>query len=376
MSRSFSSFKLASLALILVSFLSLSSCSEDPITPPAEPEPYSQFLPNMSYGGQTVRLLLTDSLTRLLKATDDPGAVPVTAAQLNALFDNTNALWSEISTNKKLSDKVSGLLDPNIVSQIRAWFDTVETRSSLFAGSAAAVTTDDGIYIPEAIEKTLMGAMMYAEAVGYLVNKVPVADNTTIKPGEGTTMEHNWDEAFGYFGAAHDYHRQSYTQRRTAAGVDMNGDGKIDPSTERTFFNARYAATADTMYATFTSQNLELGNKIMKAFIDGRKAIAEKDEAKRDAARSTILANWEKIAAGNATRYAGVIKPRLVSGDNINVQWIELKGFVDMTQYYNQNLLGAANYATIKGLIGEKPADITAEKLDQIITIIKNAYSF
>ena len=103
--------------------------------------------PDMNYGGQTVRLLLVDSLVRLLKTTGGTaGAAPVTAAQLNALFDNSNELWKEIATDKKISDKVSGLLDPNFVAQIRAWFDTVEVRSAIHAGSADAVTTADGIY--------------------------------------------------------------------------------------------------------------------------------------------------------------------------------------------------------------------------------------
>ena len=368
------SLKLASLSLVAASSLFLNSCEEVIVDPPRTVSTYSDFLPDMNYGGQTVRLLLTDSLVRLLKATGNTaGAAPVTAAQLNALFDNSDALWSDIATDKKISDKVSGLLDPNFVAQIRAWFDTVQTRSAMFAGSADAVTTADGIYIPEAIEKGLMGAMMYAEAVNYLVNKVPVADNVTVKPGQGTAMEHNWDEAFGYFGASHNYHQLSIADRR--ANVDANNDGKIDPSTERTYFHGRYGATADTSFATFTSQRLDLGNAVMKAFIEGRQAIADNDEEKRDDSRLAILSNWDKIMAGNAVRYAGVIKTRLTAGDNINVQWAELKGFVDMTQYWNGNALGA-RYNEVKTLVGNKPSDVTPEELDQIVTIIKQQYGF
>lgn len=369
-----SSLKLASLSLVAASALFLSSCEEVIVEPPRTVSSYSDFLPDMNYGGQTVRLLLTDSLVRLLKTTGNTaGASPVTAAQLNALFDNSDALWSEIATDKKISDKVSGLLDPNFVNQIRAWFDTVQVRSAMYAGSREAVTTEDGIYIPEAIEKGLMGAMMYAEAVNYLVNKVPVADNVTVKPGQGTAMEHNWDEAFGYFGASHNYHQLSIADRR--ANVDANNDGKIDPSTERSYFHARYAATADTSYSTFTSQRLDLGNAILKAFIEGRQAIADKDEEKRDAARLAILSNWDKIMAGNAVRYAGVIKSALAAGNSINVQWAELKGFVDMTQYWNGNAL-STRFNEAKTLVGDKPSDVTVEKLDQLVSLIKQQYGF
>jgi hypothetical protein len=378
MSRPSTSMKLAALSFLAAGSMFLSSCADDAVTPPPPPpevKSYGEFLPDMNYGGQTVRLLLADSLTRLLKATKDAGARPVTAAELNALLDNTNALWSDIATNKKISDKVSGFLDPNLVNQYRAWFDTVEVRSATMAGSMAAVTTEDGLYIPEMIEKTLMGAMMYAQAIDYLVNKVPVADNVTKTPGQGTAMEHNWDEAFGYFGASHAYTSQYFVQRRKPEGIDVNGNGTIDPSSERTFFHARYAATADTLFTTFTSQGLNLGNSIVKAFIDGRTAIAKNDDTKRDAARQTILSNWDKVIAGNAVRYAGLIKTRITQSEDFSVQWAELKGFVDMTQYWSGNALGA-RYNEVKNLVGSKPADITAAKLDQIVSIVKTQYGF
>ena len=45
-------------------------------------------------------------------------------------------------------------------------------------------------------------------------------------------MEHKWDEAYGYFGAARDYLRYSDAQLagKTPAefSFDSNGDGKID----------------------------------------------------------------------------------------------------------------------------------------------------
>jgi hypothetical protein len=53
-----------------------------------------------------------------------------------------------------------------------------------------------------------------------------------------------------------------------------------------------------------------------------------------------------------------------------------MKGFIDMSQYNTQSMLSAAKYAELKALIGEKPADVTTEKVDQIISIIKTAYGF
>lgn len=378
MSRPFNFMKLASLSLLAAGVLFLNSCSEDTVEPnPVEnPQTKYEYTP-MAYSGQTVRLLLTEELMKKINALDDAGAVAITKADLEAIFDNTNALFTEISTNKKLSDKISSLVTPNMVQQFRDWFDSIATRSTMHAGSVDAFTTSDGLYLPEMVEKTLMGAMMYHQAINYLTVSVPTADNQTIVEGEGTKMQHNWDEAFGYFGASRNYlELPYYAQRRTSS--DVNGDGTIDPKSDRNFYVARYTATADSQYTTYTTATTspKLGNAIMENFIAGRKAINDKNTAGLAAITAKILGAWDKMIAANAVRYSGVIKTRIASSANYNKEWAELKGFIDMTQYYNQNLLGVGKYAEVKALIGNKPSDVTTEKLDQIAQIVKTAYSF
>lgn len=369
------SFKIASLSLLASVAVFFNSCAEDPIAVTPDSRTTYDFSP-MSYSGQTVRIMLADSLLKLVKGLDKAGAMPVTKAQLEAIFDNTNGLFANIATNKKLSDKVSTQLSAGLVNQYRAWFDTLATRSALYAGTSAAVTTEEGLYLPEMLDKGFMGSIFYAQAVNYLLNEVPVANNSTVVTGEGTEMQHNWDEAFGYFGASQNYLNQSLTQRRTSAGIDVNGDGKIDPASERTVYHARYAATADSLHTTFTSfGSPELGNKIMKAFLDGRKAIATNDATKRQEATMTILTNWDKVFIANAIRYAGEAKKRINAGENYNGPWTELSQFVEMTRYWSGNAL-ASRYAEVRALIGSKPSDIDATKIDQIVALLKTAYGF
>lgn len=371
------SLKLASFSLLAAGALFLNSCADDTIVPDDDQAKTTyDFAPDMSYSGQTVRILLADSLLKIVKGLDDAGATPVTKAHLESLFDNTNALFADIATDKKLSDKVSNQLSANLAGQYRAWFDTIATRSTMYAGTAAAVTTADGLYLPELLDKGFMGSIFYAQAVDYLVNKVPVANNTTNVAGQGTAMAHNWDEAFGYFGASHNYLTQTIEQRRTSAGIDANSDGKIDPATERTVYHARYAATADNTHTSYTTAgNQEYGNKIMKAFIEGREAIAKNDVAKRDAAMLTILSNWDKTFIANAIRYAGTAKTRINASENYDGPWAELAAFVDMTQYWSQNAL-AGKYSEVRALIGNKPSDVDAAKIDQIVALLKTAYGF
>jgi hypothetical protein len=377
MSRPLLSLKMASLSLLAAGTLFLNSCKDEPAGPGEDPVLTKyDFSPEMSYGGQTVRLLLIDTLMTRIKQLDDAGAGPVSAADLNAIFDNTSGLFSDIATGKKLSDKVSGFVNPMMVEQLRAWFDSLATRSAAYAGSPDAVNTSDGIYLVEAVEKSLMGSVLYAQAINYLRHEVPVADNSTSNPGEGTEMAHNWDEAFGYFGAS-----RNYVELKTAAErrsmFDWNNDGKIDPASERNFYFARYTATADTQHFTYTTKGtLGLGDEIVKNFIAGRQAIAKNNHEKVATATTAILAAWDKVIAANAVRYGGIVKTQIAASKAYNGQWAELKGFVDMTQYNNLSLLSPAKYAELKALIGEKPADVTAEKIDQIISALKTAYNF
>lgn len=366
-----------SLSLSLVIFsLFLSSCDESVTPPPATVKPSYNF-ENVNYGGQTVRILLLDSLMKVIDGAEAIGGSAVTSAQLNSIFDNSEALFAEISTNKKMSDKISQSVNPTMIEDLRAAFDTIALLSQTNAGSPAAVTTSLGHYLPELIEKGIMGSMMYAEAIRYLNDVVPLADNITIKPGEGTKMQHNWDEAFGYFGASRRFMDMSIDERSKNPSVwDVDNNGKIDPTSERNWYFARYSAGLDKGFSVFTTAPTAYGDAIFKAFVDGRKAIGEKNTPAREAATTQILENWDKIIAASAIKYAIDIKNKIGVPGSYNGLWAELKMFAEMTQYNSTNKLGAANYEALSTLIGVTPSGITTEALDQIITMIKTAYSF
>jgi len=51
-----------------------------------------------------------------------------------------------------------------------------------------------------------MGACLYYQATSvYMGASKMDVDNETIVPGEGTAMQHHWDEAFGYFSVPKDF---------------------------------------------------------------------------------------------------------------------------------------------------------------------------
>lgn len=333
---------------------------------------------NVNYKGQTVRLLLADSMIKIFKGLEKPGTTTtVTKAQLEALYDNTGNYFSDITTGKKISDKIFGGTGGELDKNMRNWFDTIAVRSTKYAGSKDATTNSQGLYLLEYVEKNLMGGLFYYQAMNYLNNEVPVADNNTVVAGEGTQMEHNWDEAFGYFGAAREFNKLTDTEiAANPSQKDFNNDGKIDVTSEKNFFFARYAGNRDKNYAVFTSAQTDFTKDIFDAFIKGRYYIGKKDYAKRDEAANTIKATWDKIIGASAVHYADGIKTNIATPGANNGRWAELKLFVEMTQFNNATKLNAANYNTIRTKLGEKPADITLDNINEIISILKSAYGF
>ena len=124
----------------------------------------------------------------------------------------------------------------------------------------------DGIDWQQMAQKFLLGAVAFSQGTNdylYKIAGVPgddgQIDDSTAKPNatsdEGapySEMEHYWDEAFGYFGAAADYHLYTDGEIAGKAGReefqkfhDSNGDGVIDLKSEFNFGHSQNAAKRD-----------------------------------------------------------------------------------------------------------------------------------
>jgi hypothetical protein len=65
-------------------------------------------------------------------------------------------------------------------------------------GAKSYLLSPAGIDYAELVEKSIMGATFYFQATGVYLSEEKTGDavdNTTVKSGEGTPMEHHWDEA-------------------------------------------------------------------------------------------------------------------------------------------------------------------------------------
>lgn len=323
---------------------------------------------NVTYSGQIVRLLLLNDLVKKIATAKD--SLYVTVSELNAIYENTTGLYSSISTGKKLKDKVASAA---IDSQIVNWFNQIDTLSKAGKG----FVTNEGVDLQQMMEKTLMGSVFFYRAFEYL-DLVPNDDNTTVTTGEGTKMEHHFDEAFGYFGAAKDYTSYTDSEIKSPGEKDSDNSGTIDSQTEKCFYYSQTAAKRDIDASTFsTSSQTNYTKDIFDALLKGRAAISQKKYTDRDAAISTIKNKWEEIIAATVIHYINELKSDIANnGTDLKKHWAELKCYFNMIPNRTDNKLGTTNINSINTYIGSKPADATTANLDSAADIIKNAYGF
>lgn len=330
--------------------------------------PTTYTFDNINYKGQVVRiLLLKDLVTKIEDAKTTPGSV--TSADLLAIYENTAGLYTSISTGKKLSDKCEADADV----QVRSWFSQIETLSTTGKG----YTTDDSLDLKQLVEKTLMGSVLFYQAADKYLANISSQDNNTVTPGEGTKMEHNWDEAFGYFGAARDYNNYTDDEIKGDGTKDSNGDGSIDQLSEQCFYFSQTAAKRDAGTSAFTtSSQTNYTKAIFDAWLAGRTAIVNKNYSSRDTYKASVLLNWEKIIAATVLHYINEVKGDIAtSGADFPKHWGELKGYYGMLQYYSSNKMGS-QFATVDALIGSKPSATSVANLDSAAETIKQVYGF
>ena len=241
---------------------------------------------NSNFSGQLQRLQMLTEIKQYLSAAKEQG-VSLNPTRLRAMFvnDTGSAAWQLVyEPSKQLKDKTlesqqpvfEALMDA-IATHSQSGLPASEGQAGLLAsldGSRRYLLNEKGVEFAELIEKGLMGACFYYQATAvYLGEEKMNADNETVEPGEGTAMEHHWDESFGYFGVPRDF--------------PQNQDGLA--------FWGVYSSRRDDI--------LGCNRKMMDAFRKGRAAISNKDLAARDEAIGEVRANWELISGATAISY-------------------------------------------------------------------------
>lgn len=400
-------FKKLSLSALSILFLGLASCSNDDT--PAE-ETFNYTVPatytfernsatSVDYSGQTSRLLMLDEIGNYFKTSATNGTVADDVV-LSEMYTNTNNRFTGAGLNasgKQLKDKTAASKDyfslyqggGSIAEQtavrelFETQFDNAKAASQPGANASAGVAgvyldgtskrllAANGLEPQQVLLKGMMGACFMDQIVNnYLsLNKLDEgtnkANNTAkvLETGKFyTTMEHNWDEAYGYI-----YGADNLT---------------VTPNVFKFWSSYINQVNADADFNTLKAD-------IDLAFRKGRAAIVANDYKVRDAQIDVIKAKLAMVPAVRAVFYLQEGKAKLAQGDNGAKAFHALSegyGFIMSLRYTNKPGTNSPYFtkaevdamlaSMLSGTNGLWAIDTLGAKLDAISTQIATKFGF
>lgn len=292
---------------------------------------------NVSYNGQTSRLDMLAEMTAELKKAN--AGTQVDSALLADMFSNTGSPFSDASLNssgKQLKNKTYssvGAFNTDYFEYLmKRQGDISQYAGNTWSAGNAGVATsgtssyffdENGVEYTQLIEKGLMGAVFYYNIAEVYTRSAKIGaavDNTTVTPGEGTDMEHHWDEAFGYFGAP----------------IDFSSTNTADAR-----YHAKYSSKGQAV-------GLKTTDKVMEQFIKGRYGITNKNYDYRDQAASQVRAEYEMILVTTAIHYLNSAKANFADDALRNHALSESYAFVFSLAYNSDKLISNADLDLVK----------------------------
>jgi hypothetical protein len=350
--------------------LMVSSCKKDKTEDPAPTTtttgstytvPTTYAFTNMTYSGQTTRIGMMSELGTYMKTSNTQGTV-LSATQLKNMFSNTGSPFTDTSFNSSGKDLKSKCfsLDQTFFEELMDSLALISTSTVNGSNGVAGVVVSTsqptkkyllnyrGYEFTQMIEKGLMGAVLYYQAMeSYLCTAGVGAgvDNSTVVTGEGTTMEHHWDEGFGYFGVPVDF-------PTTVTGLKYWGS-----------------------YSNQVNAAMGGNSTMMDAFLKGRAAISNNDMTTKDAQMAILRTNWEKLVAAAAIHEMNAAKTN-IADDALRGHYLsEAYGFVLALKYKSDKLITQTQIDLITGTyLGPNLYNITVADVDNAINLISSTY--
>ncbi|MGB3608433.1 MAG: DUF4856 domain-containing protein [Psychroserpens sp.] len=392
--------KKIALSLLVVSALFVSCSSDDDsngngtsdpeVIAPATYDFQRNGVSTVNYSGQTTRIEMGDLFVAAL---NDPFR---TEAQLDGMFDHVEGNPDFPDADLNASDKslrnktaasndyfasnttdaaaIKADFDAWIASQVSEVFPRWNDIASVgvagqiqeAGGGAVRYINAKGLEYNQAINKGLIGALMLDQILNnYLSTSVldagsNVTDNDANIVSEGenyTTMEHKWDEAFGYVYGTDD-----------ASIPTLNQDSFLNKYLSRVENDEDYTGLAQRVY---------------DAFKLGRAAIVAKNYTVRDAQAQIIREELSKVIGIRAVYYLEQGKLTKNAGDN-GAAFHDLSegfGFIYSLQFTRQPNTNMPYFTKteVDGFIEELMEgngfwDISDDTLDTMSQIIANAF--
>jgi hypothetical protein len=316
--------------LLILSVVFVSCKDNGPDEPQLQVPTTYDFVRNdqtsVDYTGQVQRQNMLKEMATYI-ATSTTGAT-LNAAKLISMYENTNAPFADATLNaaasKKLSDKTSAS-----AAHVSHQGTTINWFKSILQGAAAAsanplvlaspgiagvlgttnryLVSEKGVEYSQLFQKALMGAVFMDQAVNNYLTDAKLINNEQVETGKNyTTMEHSWDEAYGYF-----------------SKVNILA---LEGTQDRGFWGG---------YFVGLEAPHKLASKTYDAYRKGRAAIVAKNYTERDKQKAIIHKNFEEACLIKALHYLGESKKK-ISANNIPSAFHELSeglGFIYSLQY-------------------------------------------
>ena len=242
----------------------------------------------VSYGGQTTRLNMASEIMNTLA---DPTA---TTDALTGMFENSGGYFPDATLNsstKQIKNKTayysSSTAQMAIHTSFNTWFTDyatnvapiVGTTTMASSGSAGMVGNRElnakGMEYDQIVAKSLIGALCLDQVVNGYLSEAKMGDAIdNIDRTEGhTSMEHHWDEGFGYV------------------------YGKFGPD------NIAGDLETDGLLGKYLNKYEDYSTIVFEAFKRGRQAISQNCSETRDEQAQIIKETLSIVVASRAESY-------------------------------------------------------------------------
>jgi hypothetical protein len=296
--------------------------------------------------------------------------------------------------HKDWSTEFVGWDQPGVTSPeslVLLWTNQLDELAAAWDGTNdyPVYVTADGQDIGQLLQKFMLGAVAFSqgaddymdddvEGKGLLASHIP--DEGKAYSG----LEHAWDEAFGYFGAAQDYSSWTDDEIASNASLDRNEDGLIDLKTEVSWGHSRNAGKRDV---GSNDPSVDLTADAWNAFYEGRRMLsssvgAELSDADLDTLRGyrdEAIGAWEMAIVATTVHYINDTLQDInneASLTDLAKHWSEMKGFALSMQFNPNSSLSDSEFLEVHNLMGIRPnrtSDYAAD-LVEARTILGNAY--
>jgi hypothetical protein len=296
--------------------------------------------------------------------------------------------YGDISTGKNLNGKIAGgslagtgetetLIDgeffgwstgldatPLPIELVYYWMDLLAAEAtdgadptvSLADGSSVPIGTPmisaTGVHYRQLIQKFLSVAVNFSQGT----NDYLQADFANMlgeeKPGKGYSAgAHDFDEAFGYYGASRDLNDYTDDEAAGKSGraeyengyYDSNGDGLVDLRSEYVFGHAQNCAKRDRKKNLEGEAYTDYSKAAMDAFLVGRRILENAEEADEltpdaDAALQGQIAiaglTWEKCIAATVVHYINDVTNDM--GEFVPPNYGDLSNFTTLAKHWGE----------------------------------------